>query len=184
MLANYHSTYCIGAVAHSFESFLKHSRDSTDFNDYSVIILDNGSHNYDDIFARIIEMASCIFTAFPLITLCCRDKLSITHFLQCLQHISSSNPGAKIFTITPNKDFDLQKVMLPLKHCFECEGLYDGPKCVCNGNGGVPDYFDDVPCTYLPVAIPAFEIKPNCILVSLCSCCGTIVHRKIRLKST
>lgn len=143
---------CIKAMA-SFKSLAAHAQNDPDFSeDYSVLVLDNGSVNYEDISSRIFKRASVIFDHQKLISYRSRSQLSDKEIESLLQRICTKT-GTKLLVVRPSNVFKLQPLVLPLEFCYECEALFDGGICKCCQDQAE---FTGVPSTNLPIAIPPF----------------------------
>eukprot|EP00804_Cyclotella_cryptica_P019110 CCRYP_019447-RA/>CCRYP_019447-RA protein AED:0.50 eAED:-0.64 QI:0/0/0/0.66/1/1/3/0/1062 len=131
-----------------------------EFQDCGVVILDNGSCNYEDISSRIFDWACNMFGTSHLTTfrLCNHISVFSEKFTNCLQRICS-NPTTKIFIVNAKGDFDIKECILPLKYCDECESMFDGLSCACMSEIG-SDCFH-APRTDLPIEVPAFGMKPS-----------------------
>lgn len=143
----------------SFQTFLAQKQGNHDFEECLVIILDDGSSNYEDISSRIFERASYIFSSKHLTLFRSRSCLSDENIISFIQRICTK-PCVKVFIVKPTQHGPKQ-LMLPLKHCNDCGGLFDGTNCTCCHRGDLALSFANVPTTHLPIEIPSFDANPS-----------------------
>lgn len=162
---NLDKTPC-GAAMQAFRSFLMQTKNKRVFDGCGVILFNNGSHNYEDIFPRIFEEGRKIFKSRHLTTFTSRHRLSMPSLRTALKSICR-NPSAITFITCANTEFDLRKSVCllpkePLQFCSECGSFHDQKTCPCFQ--GKSDKRMGVSATSLPVSIGAFGSNSSCVM--------------------